>query len=387
MLPAFSVCIVLMCVLDTGHAYGSEHIIEDIITFFDRKLNEPIDMTVDGRLPNFTREMCNMERRVKYIQVADPSSRPDLCTSHTAIRLLLCVTQIRLANQFEQCKLIIQTYPRSLHAGKCALFITLLQMLQEYRVPGIASQDTCLKYGKPFQLESMLRLGVQLIRSCRLEQETGRGDTCRSVLNTSHRAGEDVRSIPFYLGQIYAKVSLVFAAASFQKRQQIEISTMCWEPELIHAQKLYQIPGRWDVDRRCVATLKTIGVSILGRLVAFLVPLHVAVPRSRTTNVADEDLLSILRDSSEGLLQFLVYPAFNRFQRHAEERHHSYSNSNVVVSCKGLRGSPQEAQDTAIRLFRLVITNELRLYHNSLDMTTVGVILNHLLLCFARYAI
>ena len=225
--------------------------------------------------------------------------------------------------------------------------------------------------------------------SCHLE-DSARTDRCPSILDS---LSKDVIAQISYYSQAISRLVLALASASYDGRGHVNLSTMCWEAELQKSAELYRHARYLDVDKKCVATLQTMSVSMIRefiliyerisrwpddrflRLLKYTGGLDVWLPRIFRL------FPSFVKENSDWILQLTLYPSFKRFLRHANLPHGDNS-SPVNVSCRGLRGSRSEIHATVVQLLRLVIINELHHFNFSLLPTLAGVYCNHFLPCF-----
>ena len=315
-----------------------------------------------------------------------------------ALLLGQCVLQKAIKSHLGNCSLLLQNAPSSLESGYCSLFLTALHLAMHQFTP--ISSDYCWEVGGDFRMESMLKLGLQLIISCHL-RNPDRYSACPSIL----RAGfKDVAVVRYYIGQAWSKIFLVLAGGLFQNHQRLNLSDMYWETEFRHSEELYRLSGKWDVNRECVTALQSVSVTVPRKVVVWAFggiisePGHVFQMKYSGILSAAQRLLkrwlpkltpvftSALRENSDRLLQRLLYPSFKRFLHHAKQR--SEDNSNTVhVSCEGLHGNRNEVLDTTLSLLRLVIINELHHYNFSVYPAMIGTACNHFLPCFLLQAV
>ena len=139
------------------------------------------------------------------------------------------------------------------------------------------------------------------------------------------------------------------------------IGALCWEPELSAAQNLYSRPGRWDVSPDCVAVLKSIATRIFDTLVQGYLRIAVSGTYPGRWRILRPfvALMPRLFDSmKERVFQFFLYPTFNRLEQTARVRN-AHRSSLISLSCNGLRGPKDEVYQSLLKLYRVIIINNL----------------------------
>ena len=159
----------------------------------------------------------------------------------------------------------------------------------------------------------------------------------------------------------------------------------CWEPELRALLVVYKSHGKWDISPECISILpqvcKRMVDESMNSLFAILkrelqrdiiptVPGPVRKVRNNYTNtflLLSEYLPVLYTMFSDVIYQKFIYPMFSRFAKLASERK-ARKSLNVVISCKGLRGTRKNIVSNLIVLLRLVIVNELQRSITSSEM-------------------
>ena len=135
----------------------------------------------------------------------------------------------------------------------------------------------------------------------------------------------------------------------------------CWEPELEGARQLLAKPGKWDIDDKCVDTLKDIGSRVFSVLVRKFIR---EINRSNfggvsKVTVSHGILFSYLQSkilllmSQPIVLQRYVYSTFEDFKAFVRHRNQLTMSNRVLVSCREIRGTKSEVRETVLRLLPL----------------------------------
>ena len=363
--------------------------IHEVESGFKDMLNANVDMSVNGTILNFAKEICAGDRLSKVQPHIPKLSDSIICSYPTAVQLMTCIFEKAIENHLRDCRRAMEQNSASVRSGVCAAFITFLELISGFTRSGLDSKY-CWRYGEFFNVEQYLDLGLELVMSCHLE-DSARTERCPLILDS---LSNDTEAEIYYHNQAISRLVLALASASYDGRGYVNLSTMCWEAELQKSAELYRRARYLDVDKRCVATLQTMSVSMIRELIL--------IYEDRTLWWPDDGYVyllkyagglepwlprivrlfpSFVKENSDWILQFTLYPSFKRFLRHAILRHGDNS-SPVNVSCKGLQGSRSEIHTTVVQLLRLVIINELHHFNFSLLPTVVGVYCNHFLPCF-----
>ena len=342
----------------------------------------------NGMTLNFAKAICETSHTDDDISIVDlDTMADDHCIKENSVKLLICLLQVQLARQFNECQYIINASPKSLPAGLCAIHITSFAALMKWAVRSFGRHSTCYKYGESFRFAALYRIGWRLIGSCTLNNRHRRSTFSFVPRNDTEDSNTD-RHIHSLTRQSLARIPLVLAAGITEEGYNINLSSVCWEAELRHAEWLYLLPGVWDVDEPCVKTLQTILVAAIETSLDFwMAGANPTFIHAKNTIISKLDIASVLKENKDRLLQLAVYPAFLRFLREAEKRQQPNGNTTISVSCKGLQGSKSTSQDTAVQLLRLVCINELYHYNFSSGGMAACVFFSHLLPYFVRYVI
>ena len=366
--------------------------LEDIFSSFKKTLSKPVDMSVNGTTLDFAKAVCKAD--IGLDQSAT-SADTAICTTNTALKLLNCVVEKAVENHLHGCRLSLEKNSHSMFSAYCTVFITVISSLarhpQQNSIMPIG-RDVCWRFGKTFRVNGFVQLGQLLARSCQLQSQI-QLFKCSTILFAE--VDDKVGPSLFYIGQLFSRIALVFASASYNEHGSVKLDTMCWEGDLLRADDLYKLHGHWDLDEICVETLQTFSVSMLSAVREWFASITIHSPYSKPFYSSFgflgewipyiiHAILEVLTQYSDMLLQMTVYPAFKRFLNHAEHRN---ARGAATVSCKGIHGNRSEVHNTVVQLVRLLIVNELHYYNFSLYSTAVGVACSHLLPCFVTYAV
>ena len=362
--------------------------IQEVVSGFKDMLNANVDMSVNGTILNFAKEICVGDRLSKVQRHIPTLSDSTICGYTTVVQLVTCIFEKAIENHLRDCRRAMEQNSASVRSGYCAAFITFLELISGFTRSGLDSKY-CWRYGEFFNVEHYLDLGLELVRSCHLE-DSARTERCPSILDSLSNDG--IAQLNYH-NQAISRSVLALASASSDGLGHVNLSTMCWEAELQKSAELYRRARYMDVDKKCVATLQTMSVSMIRefilihegilrwpddrflRLLKYTGGLDVWLPRIIRL------FPSFVKENSDWILQLTLYPSFKRFLRHANLPHGDNSSA-VNVSCRGLRGSRSEIHTTVVQLLRLVIINELHHFNFSLLPTLAGVYCNHFLPCF-----
>ena len=298
------------------------------------------------------------------------------CQLAIATQMMLLAHWITKYDELRACQRSLKLNYKSESSEICVLWITVEQLLFQYFVRRVQLFERYSNsifpilsnfksphlgiWGSSNDFETMMRIAQDLVESCELRRPN------KYVLQ------------PYKLSStLFAKVCLTLVQHLFSTSPPSNFAKMCSEPELQEAERLYHIPGKWDVDEKCVSTLQTISVKNLRYMMTSTFSPPVGEFRTATDEMiwlslslseipdVSEHYLNFLKEYSDYFLQSFWYPPFKRFFRHARQR--SQNNSSIVsVSCKGLQGSRDEVYNTILQLLRLMIVNEL--HHRKFDL-------------------
>ena len=339
---------------------------------FNRDKRPNISLSVTGTSSggnwSFSEAICQGDNHPSRNTSNGHNLPMELCTPEAMVNMVSLSYRSTRYTELMACQYALKLYPQSRLAGDCALWITYEQVILQVSISALRQgfPDNRYQYtpnseppkysiwGNSNDFETMMRIGQSLVESCQLRQPIN--------------ANWNLEDMAF---KYFAKVCLMISQYLLSSSPQSSFANLCWEPELQEAHRLYEAPGKWNVDEKCVSTLQTIAVKVLtffltntlsrpfgilrNRLDSFL---HRLLLLSEVPNVSKHIFL-FLMEYSDFLLQAYWYPPFNRFALHAQTR--NIDNSSIVsVSCKGLQGSRNEVYNTTLQLLRLVIVNELR---------------------------
>ena len=135
----------------------------------------------------------------------------------------------------------------------------------------------------------------------------------------------------------------------------------CWEPELEGARQLLAKPGKWDMDDKCVDTLKDIALNLF---TVIILQVNGEISRLIFGSVSRDlvshgDLFSYLQSKMVSLmfeptvLQRYVYSTFEVFKAFVRHRNQLTISSKVLASCQGIRGTKSVILKTVLKLLPL----------------------------------
>ena len=237
---------------------------------------------------------------------------------------------------------------------------------------------------------SWLRVGVVSDKVCRAE-EHGRSEaltcwhfvahdtTCRNVIFARfvHNLG----------AMIVPKVSIILSPATSGVKLPNGLDILgnavksvlnsCWEPELRALLVVHKSHGKWDISPECISILPQVCKRMVDKTMNNI---FAVLKRERQSDnitsvpgvvgkIRKNFIKIILRLSeffpalytmfSVVIYQKFIYPMCSRFAKIALKRN-ARKSSNVVISCKGLRGTRRDIVSNLTVLLRLVIVNELQ---------------------------
>ena len=137
----------------------------------------------------------------------------------------------------------------------------------------------------------------------------------------------------------------------------------CWEPELEGARQLLSKPGKWDIDDKCVDTLKDIGSKLFSVLILQIVRETSRFMFGRVSRVivSHGNFISFLKSiivslmSEPIVLQRYVHSMFEGFKTFVRHRNQLTLSNKVIASCRGFRGAKSMVRETVLKLLPLPI--------------------------------
>ena len=339
---------------------------------------------------SFSDEVCLLDKH----QVSNTSNHRGLTRQYeSSLHMMLLAYRAFKYDTLRSCQRSLKLNYKSARSGGCALWITLEQLLFKsllYLIEKCNFLSFPLYYfsapehgiwGESNDYDNCYRIGQELVGLLSLREPV---NDCSSPSETMLR--------------IVGKGSLLAVQHMFSVWPPSDFAKMCWEPEIQEAERLYDAPGKWDVDEKCVSTLQTISVRVLAYIAtfAFLPPsgvsrsgidklVHLVLSLYEIPDVS-EHIHLFLNENSDVFLQAFWYPPFKRFLSYARQR--SQDDSSVVsVSCKGLQGSRDEVYNTTLQLLRLIIVNEVRYQKFAFARTLFCVTLSNFLPCLLHVAL
>ena len=161
----------------------------------------------------------------------------------------------------------------------------------------------------------------------------------------------------------------------------------CWEPELRALLVVYKSHGKWNISPECISVLPKVCKRMVDKTMNIIFAIfkrkrqrYNISPASRVVRKFWNNIINTFLQLSEFfpalytmfsdvISQKLIYPIFSRVAKIALERN-ARKSSNVVVSCKGLRGTRRDIVSNLIVLLRLVIVNEV---HRSIESSVISL--------------
>ena len=142
--------------------------------------------------------------------------------------------------------------------------------------------------------------------------------------------------------------------------EDMPFSVPCFNIRLRWAANLYNTPGRWDISKDCVLTIRDMTVKILHLFMPFAYKYMLTFVESPALRRFYWRLEPVLAKLELYWQQMFVYPPFERFLPVTEERSRDTGDSNeTVVSCRGLQGTPAEIKQTYLTLVHLIMATDL----------------------------
>ena len=270
---------------------------------------------------------------------------------------------------------------------------------------------------------SWLRVAVVSDKVCRAE-EYGRSEalTCWNLV-AHNTTCKKVTFARFGLNLVATMVPLMALASSratsglkLTKGDDIlgnagkAVLNSCWEPELTALLVVYKSHGKWDISPECISILpqvcKRMVDKTMNNIFAILkrerqsdnitsVPGVVGKIRKNFIKIIlrlSEFFPALYTMFSVVIYQKFIYSMFSRFEKIALKRN-ARKSSNVVISCKGLRGTRGDIVSNLRVLLRLVIVNELQRSIESSEIFSAGLfrlifpIFNILIPCLVSSAV
>ena len=360
---------------------------QEIEAYFAQRLSEPMILNISNdRNWSFASEICGLGRHENAHSSYLDFQRDIPCNVALARSLAACSGVTILDHHLRGCQDAMEHNYTSLESSYCAVVMVFFMAFHDdavYAGRPISfitpkHQAEVRKWCTTDDYENVFSMARQAIASCSLLKPIREPNCFKGDLNL----------------KFANKMALLFTASIFDKSRLSHLatstSTICWEPDLQAAQVIIKTPGRWDVDAACVRTLQTElagAVKTMAGVYSYYffggLTDHGVIGNVlfRFKHEIAASLAAYIDGHLDALFQAYMYPSFDRFLRYADQRQQD-KNSNVTVSCKGLRSSRDEVYDTTLQLLRLVLVFYLQDTRQYLPATLVGIAVNNYLPCF-----
>ena len=165
-------------------------------------------------------------------------------------------------------------------------------------------------------------------------------------------------------------------------------SIPCWQPDLQQAARLYDRPGRWDVDDACIDVFYGAMRKVL-RLI-FRNAVHQFNKTFKPIGAKSSLVAELIQTYVQAFVtKFLAWNFPNRIHGLREEasRRRSIVSGRTTVSCRKLKGTRSEVFSNLLTLARLVFVKDIRHHSHAMRTAVFISILDEIVPCALQYAV